>query len=192
VSPDGPRDRTSRSKRVGPDDGEPVVYAADEQGDVEVDLRSLTALAEHVLAEERVRGDCELSLHLVDESTVADLNARFLGRSGPTDVLAFPIDDDLVEVGRSPDSGTPGPDRQPVEPDDVPVLLGDIVVCPAVAARNAVEHNRTTDDELQLLVVHGALHVLGMDHADEAETVRMQAREQELLASFRATHVTPE
>jgi probable rRNA maturation factor len=185
VNADGPRRRSTRTRRVGPLDGEPAVFVTDEQSDVALDLRELTTLAEHVLDAEGVRGDCELALNFVDEAAIADLNARFLGRSGPTDVLAFPIDDDLVEVGRSPDSGTPGPDRPPIDAADVPILLGDVVVCPSVAARYAVDHQRTTDDEIHLLVVHGVLHVLGMDHGDDEETAAMQARERTLLETFR-------
>jgi probable rRNA maturation factor len=185
VNADGPRGRSARTRRIGPPDGEPAVFVADEQSDVALDLPTLTALAEHVLDAEGVRGDCELALHFVGETTMAELNGRFLAGSGPTDVLAFPIDDDLVEVGRSPDSGTPGPDRPAVDGGDVPMLLGDVVVCPSVAARYAVEHDRTTDEEIRLLVVHGMLHVLGMDHADEAETAVMQARERALLEGFR-------
>jgi probable rRNA maturation factor len=159
-----------------------VVFAADEQAAAEVDLAHLTGLAEGVLREEGVRGACELALYFVDEATIADLNERFLHGTGPTDVLAFPIDDELPESGRSPDAGATGPDRPPIEPSEVPLLLGDVLVCPAVAGRNAVEHGRTLGDELALLVVHGILHVLGMDHAEDEETKLMQARERELLA----------
>lgn len=171
-----------RRRRPGPPDGAPVVFTADEQGDLAVDVEALTALAEGVLREEGVRGACELSLFFIDETAMADLNERFMGSTGPTDVLAFPIDDDLSEAGRSPDAGTSGPDRPPIEPSEVPLLLGDVLVCPTVAARNAEEHGRTLRDELALLVVHGTLHVLGMDHAEEEETAVMQARERELLA----------
>jgi probable rRNA maturation factor len=66
----------------------------------------------------------------------------------------------------------------------VPVLLGDVVVCPAVAAAQAPGHAGTVDDELALLVVHGILHILGHDHAEPGETVRMLARERELLETF--------
>ncbi|MCU1374185.1 MAG: putative rRNA maturation factor YbeY [Actinomycetia bacterium] len=170
-----------RRRRPGPPDGEPVVFAADEQAAVAVELVALTALAEGVLKAEGVRGASELALYFVDEATIADLNERFLGHTGPTDVLAFPIDDDLPEAGRSPDAGSAGPDRPPLEPSEVPLLLGDVLICPVVAQRNAAEHQRTLRDELALLVVHGTLHVLGMDHADEEETKVMQAREQELL-----------
>ena len=170
-----------RRRRPGPPEGEPEVFAADEQAAVDVELDALTKLAEGVLAEEGVRGACELSLYFVDETAIAELNEKFLGGTGPTDVLAFPIDDDLPESGRSPDAGSSGPDRPPIESSEIPLLLGDVIVCPAVAARNADEHGRTTRDELALLVVHGILHVLGMDHADEEETKVMQARERELL-----------
>jgi probable rRNA maturation factor len=171
-----------RRRRPGPPDGEPVVFSADEQDAAPVELDALTTLAEGVLRAEGVRGACELALYFVDEATIADLNERFMGSSGPTDVLAFPIDDEMPEAGRNPDAGSAGPDRPPLEPSEVPLLLGDVLVCPAYAERNAAELGRTLRDELALLVVHGTLHVLGMDHADEEETKVMQARERELLA----------
>ncbi|HEU5085137.1 MAG TPA: rRNA maturation RNase YbeY [Acidimicrobiales bacterium] len=166
------------------------VFGVDEQDDQPVDVARWVRLAEQVLAAEGVRRTSELSLLFVDERTMAELNERHMGASGPTDVLAFPIDDDGLEVGRWPDNGTSGPDRPPVDDDDIPVLLGDVVVCPAVAARQAPEHaggphhRGTVDDEVALLVVHGILHVLGMDHAEPEETAEMQAKEQALLARF--------
>ena len=84
-----------------------------------------------------LKGDAELSGLFVDEGAITDLNRRFLGKAGPTDVLAFPIDEEPVEGGRSPDSGGTGPGYLPAEPADLPVLLGDVVICPAVAQRNA-------------------------------------------------------
>jgi probable rRNA maturation factor len=160
-----------------------TVFGVDEQGDEPVDMARWVHLAEQVLAAQRVRRTSELSLLFVDEQTMAELNQRHMGCAGPTDVLAFPIDDAL-EPGRWPDNGMPGPDRPPCEPDDVPALLGDVVICPAVAARQALEHAGTYDDEVALLVVHGILHVLGMDHAEADEAQRMQSREQELLGLF--------
>ena len=171
-------------RRPGPPEGEPTVFAADEQSDVVVDLDRLVRLAQDVLKDRKVKGDCELAITFVDERAISELNEQFLGEKGPTDVLAFPIDDELVESGRSPDSGSTGPDRPEPEPGEVPILLGDVMVCPAVAATNATEHSRSTDEELALLVVHGILHVLGMDHADDEEAAVMQARERELLARF--------
>lgn len=166
------------------------VFGVDEQDDEPVDVGRWVRLAEQVLAAEGVRGNSELSLLFVDEMTIAGLNERHMGKPGPTDVLAFPIDDDGLERGRWPDNGTSGPDRPPHDLDDMPTLLGDVVVCPAVAAAQAPDHagtphhDGTVDDEIALLVVHGILHVLGHDHAEPEETAAMQAKEQAHLAAF--------
>jgi probable rRNA maturation factor len=164
------------------------VFAADEQVDRPVDTLRWIRLAEAVLAEEGVKGDAELSMLFVDEQAMADLNKRFLGKDGPTDVLAFPIDEEPIEGGRSPDSGGTGPGFT-AEPSDLPTLLGDVVICPAVASRNAPQHASTYDDELALLVVHGVLHLLGMDHEVDEEAEVMEQRERQLLAKF---HPSPE
>jgi probable rRNA maturation factor len=161
-----------------------AVFASDEQSTVEVDLARWLRLTRLVLAEERAPADAEVSLIFVDEEAIADLNGRFLGGDGPTDVLSFPIDDDHVPAGRHPDTGGRGPGTT-TEPTDVPVVLGDVVVCPTVAARQAPTHAGTVDDELALLVVHGVLHLLNYDHADEREAEDMQRRERELLDRFR-------
>jgi probable rRNA maturation factor len=136
------------------------VVGADEQSDVEVDVDRWSRLAVDVLESEGARG--ELTLTFVDRDEIAVLNRDHMGADGPTDVLSFPLDD-------------------PSATTDVPVLLGDVVVCPAVAADQAGDHAGTLDDELALLVVHGVLHVLGHDHADDDESARMQGRERELL-----------
>jgi probable rRNA maturation factor len=156
------------------------VFAADEQSDQPVDTLRWIKLAEAVLAEEGIRGDTEVSILYVDEATIADLNNRFLGKEGPTDVLAFPIDEEPMEGGRSPDSGGSGPGFNP-SPEEVPTLLGDVVICPSVAHRNAPEHAGTYDDELALLLVHGLLHLLGLDHEDAEEAEVMEGKERELL-----------
>jgi probable rRNA maturation factor len=159
------------------------VYAADEQSDHPVAVERWSDLARSVLHAEVVKHDIEVSLLFVDAPTIASLNERFLGKAGPTDVLAFPIEDDLERGGRSPDEGGTGPGS--VEPDvDQVILLGDVVICPVVAAGNAVDHGVSFDDEIALLVVHGILHLLGMDHQVEAEAERMEQREQQLLARF--------
>jgi probable rRNA maturation factor len=141
------------------------VFVSDEQSDVEIELERWLGLVRLVLAEERAPVDAEVSLIFVDEPAIADLKRRFLGGSGPTDVLAFPIDDDHVPGGRQPDTGGRGP-GSPAEPGDPPVVLGDVVVCPLVAER--------------------VLHLLNYDHAEPEETARMQGRERELLAKFRS------
>ncbi len=140
------------------------VFVADEQSRP-VDIEELSALAEHVLREQRVPEDMELSLLLVDEEHMARLNEEHLDGAGPTDVLAFPID-------------APGE-----TPEGVPAMLGDVVLCPAVAERQAPDGAAA---ELRMLTVHGILHLLGMDHADPGEEREMFGRTDELLASFGA------
>ncbi len=156
------------------------IYAADEQSDHPVAVDRWAALARAALVAEGITEETEVSLLFVDEATIASLNERFLGKEGPTDVLSFPIDDEEVRSGRTPDSGGTGPVSMAEGPSRQ-VLLGDVVICPSVAARNAVDHGVTFDDELALLVVHGILHLLGMDHVVDDEAERMERREQELL-----------
>jgi probable rRNA maturation factor len=155
--------------------GEVKVFGVDEQQAAPVDVRRWVDLARNVLLAEGVSGDAELSLLFVDEDTISGLNRRFMDAAGPTDVLAFPIDDPVEAAATGGDTSTPGPG---------PLLLGDVVVCPALAERQAPEHTTSYDDELALLVVHGVLHVLGHDHADVHEAELMQARERELLQRF--------
>ena len=159
------------------------VFIADEQAVHPVDAGRWVRLAERVLEAEGVTGEAELSVLYVDETAISDLHKRFLGKDGPTDVLSFPIDGEPEESGRHPDSGGTGPGDR-AEPDDLPMLLGDVVICPAVAVRNAPEHAGTYDDELALLLVHGILHLLGMDHEDDDEAEIMEARERTLLERF--------
>ena len=145
-----------------------AVFLADEQG-LEVDADDLVALTRHVLATMRVPDDMEVALLLVDSATIEGLNVQHLGKQGPTDVLAFPIDE--------PGEALPG----------APAILGDVVLCPAVAHEQAAGLGRTPHDELRLLTVHGLLHLLGMDHAEPAEERDMFALTDELLASHAAS-----
>lgn len=161
-----------------------TVFGADEQSEVKVDVLRWVRLARLVLDEERVPEDAEMSVIFVDEQAMTDLNERFLGGSGPTDVLAFPMDDDVAPGGRQPDQGGRGP-GSPSDADDPPTVVGDVVVCPRVAGRQATEHGTTFSDEIALLVVHGVLHLLNYDHAEDRESEAMRTRERELLARFR-------
>jgi probable rRNA maturation factor len=172
------------SRRRGAGDGVVTVFVADEQRDQPVDVAACGRLAEQVLEAEGVRGEAELSVLFVDRDTIASLNHDFMESEGPTDVLSFPIDGELAQSGRWPDEGGPGPDRELPDPDDLPLLLGDIVICPDVAAANAPGHAGSFADEIALLVVHGILHLLGMDHGEPVEQAAMQARERELLERF--------
>jgi probable rRNA maturation factor len=143
------------------------VFLADEQ-DLGVDAADLVALARTVLADRRVPEEMEVALLLVDEATIADLNLKHLGHEGPTDVLAFPMD----EPGESPLAG--------------PAILGDVVLCPAIAHAQAAERRIPAHDELQLLTVHGILHLLGMDHAEPDEEREMTELTQRMLALHRS------
>ncbi len=142
-----------------------AVYLTNEQS-VPVDEPRLVALARHVVSEEHVPEEMELAIILVDEATIASYNQQHMGKEGPTDVLAFPID----EPGESPMEG--------------PSVLGDVVLCPAVAHAQASEFGRTAEQEVELLTVHGILHLVGMDHADPESERAMFGRTDELLASF--------
>ncbi|MDQ3739202.1 MAG: rRNA maturation RNase YbeY [Actinomycetota bacterium] len=157
-----------------------AVVCADHQDDVELDPDRWARLATDVLTElvgERNadRRD-ELTLTFVDASVMADLNAEHLGHEGPTDVLSFPLD---IAWGAPPavDPPTDGArcTGSPLR------MLGDVVICPAMAADQAPSHAGTLDDELALLVVHGILHVLGHDHDDDESTMVMRAEERRLL-----------
>jgi probable rRNA maturation factor len=160
------------------------VFVADEQSDQPVDAMRWIRLAREVLRAEGVKGEAELGVRFVDEEAMAHLNKYFLGKDGPTDVLAFPIDDDVIDRGRSPDSGGRGPGADDADSNDVPVLIGDVVLCPAVAERNASGHAGTYEDEMALLLVHGILHLMGMDHLDDDEAAAMERRERDLLDKF--------
>lgn len=145
-----------------------TVVVSDEQDAVPVDGARWADLARAVLSAEHRHG--ELTLTFVDQSEISELNREHMGVDGPTDVLSFPLD---------------AFDESPPHPEDgPPVLLGDVVICPEVAARAATDHAGTLDDELALLVVHGVLHVLGHDHAQPEETARMRARELEHLTAL--------
>jgi len=159
------------------------IYAADEQADHPVAVERWATLARAVLEAEGITTDTEVSLLFIDEAAIAALNQRFLDKEGPTDVLSFPIEDEVDRSGRSPDEGGTGPASIEAATGRN-LLLGDVVICPTVAAVNAVEHGATFDDEIALLVVHGILHLLGMDHEIDEEAERMERREQQLLDRF--------
>lgn len=178
--PDGPP-RLRKRTRVG-GDTEAEVFCADEQSEVPIDLERWQDLARSVLTDEGIRGGTELSLFFVNVDEMAELNREHMGSAGPTDVLAFPIDGgEVVDVVSGPTGASRGPDRSPPDRGDMPLLLGDVVICPAVARDQAPENAGTLDDEIALLVVHGTLHVLGWDHDTEDSTVTMRRRERDLL-----------
>jgi probable rRNA maturation factor len=154
---------------------------ANESG-VAVSEEALAALAAHVLDRLRIHPLAELSVLLVDEGAMADLHQRWMGEPGPTDVLAFPMDElrpPHMSGARAMAGGH--------EPEPVPGLLGDVVLCPQIAARQAQAQRHSTADEVELLCIHGILHLLGYDHGDPAEHATMFGLQDQLLSSWRAT-----
>jgi len=148
------------------------IEIANESG-VEVDTGAVLAVARHALDEMGVNPLAELSVLLVDHDYMAELNHRWMGGDGPTDVLAFPMDEGSVDHGPGElSSGEPG-------------LLGDIVLCPAVAAKQAAAAGHASADELHLLTVHGVLHLLGYDHAEPQEEREMFELQARLLYSWK-------
>ena len=141
------------------------VFVANEQ-EVSVDESRLSTLASHVLAAEDVEEDVELSILLVTTGHMKELNHRFAGENRPTDVLAFPMEDE----------------------DDV-TLLGDVVICPQIAQRNARRIGHSLREELDVLLVHGMLHLLGYDHQGREDRAEMERRLKEVLVTFKPVQV---
>jgi len=156
------------------------IEIANESG-VDVDESMLAALARHVLDDMRVHPLAELSVLLVDEPAMTELHVRWMGEEGPTDVLAFPMDE-----LRLPQPGGHGEHGSSSDPDAAEVLLGDVVICPQVAAAQAAEAGQDVQDEIDLLCTHGILHLLGYDHAEPKEHAIMFGLQDRLLTSWRA------
>ncbi|MDR1448991.1 MAG: rRNA maturation RNase YbeY [Propionibacteriaceae bacterium] len=133
------------------------------------DEDGLAALARFALGQLHIHPEAELSILLVDEATMANYHERFMEEPGPTDVLSFPMDElRLPAPGEEPPLG----------------LLGDIVLCPAVTARQAAEFGRTPAAEAEYLLIHGLLHLLGFDHAEAAEKKTMFDLNDALVAAW--------
>lgn len=164
---------------------------SNEQTDVELDETRWQSLATRVLLAEGVRGQAEMALLFVNRQAMTEMNRVHMDSDRPTDVLAFPIDmvDNSRAAGPTAHSATPVTAR--VDASEMPLLVGDVVVCPAVASEQAESHAGTLDDEIALLVTHGVLHVLGYDHDNETAAERMRTRERALLEELHWAGVAP-
>lgn len=136
-----------------------------------LDVRRLAQLTRFVLDRMRVHPLAELCIKAVDEDTIAQLNAQWMDKEGPTDVLAFPMDE--LRPGAVNDELEEG-------------VLGDLVLCPDVAARQADAAGHGEQEELDLLTVHGILHLLGYDHAEPEEHREMFGLQDQLLEQWRS------
>ncbi len=126
---------------------------------------------EILIESQGVLGNAECYVSFVTEAEIAELNATYMEKQGPTDVISFPISWDLELT------------------EDVPRILGEIFICPTIADKNAKKnlggiHRGTIEDELALLLVHGVLHISGMDHEQDDEALAMESLEFELLCKY--------
>jgi len=146
------------------------IEIANESG-VDVEETSIVAAARFTLDRLGVSPLAELCVMLVGLDVMSDLHERWMDLEGPTDVMAFPMDE--LDSARRPDAADVGP-----------ALLGDIVLCPAFAKEGARKAGHALQDELHLLTVHGVLHLLGYDHAEPAEEREMFTLQRRILADF--------
>jgi probable rRNA maturation factor len=137
----------------------------------EVDEAEFAALGRYVLDAMHVHPQADLFVRLVDTDAMSDLHVKWMDEPGPTDVLSFPMDE--LRPGREGDPAPPG-------------VLGDVVLCPEVAATQARAAGHSTVEELLLLTTHGILHLLGYDHAEPEEEKEMFALQRRLLLTFLA------
>jgi probable rRNA maturation factor len=147
------------------------VIEVNNETDASIDEAEFAALGSFVLAQMHVAAEAELAILFVDEDAMSELHVKWMDEPGPTDVLSFPMDE--LRPG-TPERVTP------------PGLLGDIVVCPSVAATQAKKAGHSAEEEMLLLTTHGILHLLGYDHAEPEEEKEMFALQRNLLLTFLA------
>ena len=137
----------------------------------EVDEQRLLKLASFALRELRIHPQADLNIVLVDEDVMAAYHEKFMGLPGPTDVMSFPMDE-----LRAPNPDEPAPRG----------LLGDIVICPQFTSAQAPENGREPEAEIEYLLIHGLLHLLGHDHAEPAEKAVMFGLNDKIIAAWHA------
>ncbi|MGH3610945.1 MAG: rRNA maturation RNase YbeY [Pseudonocardiaceae bacterium] len=151
------------------------IEVSNESG-LDVSETELISVARFVIDQMDVNPAAELSMVLLDTAAMADLHMRWMDLPGPTDVMSFPMDE--LEPGGRPDAPEPGP-----------AMLGDIVLCPEFAGKQAAAAGHSLGHELALLTVHGVLHLLGYDHAETAAEKEMFALQGRLLEEWVAEQV---
>jgi len=139
------------------------------ESELEVDLTRVQSLAEHVREALRLHPLVDVGVIFVDEAPMTDLHVRWMDEPGPTDVLSFPMDE--LRPGSEEMLSAEG-------------VLGDVVICPQVARRQAEAAGHEDINEILMLLTHGMLHLVGFDHAEPEEEKEMFALQKELLDSF--------
>ncbi|CAB0560827.1 endoribonuclease YbeY [Corynebacterium diphtheriae] len=148
------------------------IEVVNESGFDGVNEEALIDVATFVLGEMDVHPDAEATISVVDVATMSDLHERWMDLEGPTDVMSFPMDELTPGMGR--------PDAQPFGP----AMLGDIILCPEFAAKQAAKAGHDMGHELALLTTHGCLHLLGYDHIEPEDEQEMFALQNELLQDW--------
>lgn len=141
---------------------------------VQVDELAISGAARHVLDALGVNPLAELSILIVDVEAMSTLHKQWMDLDGPTDVMAFPMD--TLE------------DKPGLETEPGPALLGDVILCPEVAAKQAAEAGHSTEAELLLLTTHGVLHLLGYDHGEPEEERQMFELQAKLVGEWAAAN----
>jgi probable rRNA maturation factor len=134
-----------------------------------VDEVKVLKLAGFTLDRMKIHPGAELAIMFVDEPAMEALHIQWMDEPGPTDVLSFPMDE-----------LRPGTEHEPTPAG----LLGDIVICPAVAERQADTAGHETMNEILLLTAHGILHLLGFDHSEPEEEIEMFGIQKSILEAF--------
>lgn len=180
------------------------ILISNDQNAVNVDdrlLQLLNTVAKAVLNHENPDANngnaenIELSIALVDEAEIHALNLEYRGKDSPTDVLSFELDDDEFIYGEPEEGANPDlsfthdqqtePGASQAEKSKTPVrMLGDVIICPTVAKKQATDYGQTFEQEMALLLTHGVLHLLGYDHIEDDEAEEMEATEREILKSI--------
>ena len=138
----------------------------------QIDGKVFSDLGIWVMDQMRVSTQSDLTIMFVDPDPIAQLHMRWMNLEGPTDVMSFPMDElRAPELGQSPPRGT----------------LGDIVICPQFTSAQAPENGREPAEEIQYLLIHGLLHLLGHDHADAGERAVMFGLNDRIIADWRRT-----
>ena len=149
----------------------PSVFLADEQ-DEEVSVEPLRQLVLNTLNHERYPNEVEVTVVLVDEEAITSYNERFMNKTGPTDVLSFPLEHLVYDVAPAHRLG------------DAPLNLGDVIIAPKYVRRQAEGRGVDFEDEMALMVVHGMLHLMGWDHLTDEDADYMEAREATILKTI--------
>lgn len=128
--------------------------------------KEIISLLDYGISYMELNPECEISLSFVDVQEMEELHIKWMQEDGPTDVLSFPMD-------------------IPENKDEV-VTLGDIVIAPAVAAKQATDAGHSVEHEMYILATHGLLHILGYDHADPDEEKVMFALQEKIVKEWAA------